>query len=397
MPSYSKLSQRPVNVGGMYRTLAVSGYRSLRDVAVRLGRVTVVTGANGSGKSNLYRALRLLAGCALGDAVGSLAREGGLSSVLWAGPETLGGARREGVVQGTVRKGPISLRLGIGADALSYLVDLGLPAIQPGTSAFDRDPEIKREAVWAGPVMRPSTLLARRKRTMVETRDDGPWDELPFQLAPHQSMLLDLPDLRALRDDMAAWRFYDSLRSDADAPARQPRVGTRTWALASDGSDVAAALQTIVERGKEPLDEHLDDAFPGSRLGVQIHDGVFDLILRQHGMLRALRAAELSDGTLRYLMWLAALLAPVRPPLMAVNEPENSLHPTLIEPLARLIAHAARDTQIVVVTHNAALVAALSEAVADDLELVELHKDFGETVIADQGLLTRPAWEWGKR
>ncbi|MDO5677822.1 MAG: AAA family ATPase [Propionibacteriaceae bacterium] len=383
----------------MYRTLAVSGYRSLRDVAVRLGKVTVVTGPNGSGKSSLYRSLRLLAGCALGDAVGSLAREGGLSSVLWAGPETLKGARREGLVQGTVWKGPVSLKLGIGADALSYLVDLGLPQQSPMTvSAFTRDPEIKREAVWAGPIMRTSTLFARRKRALVEARDDGPWEEMPFQLASHQSMLADLPELRALRDDLAAWRFYDALRTDADALARQPRIGTRTWALASDGSDVAAALQTIVERGKEPVEEFVADAFPGSRLEVRAVDGVFDLTLSQHGMLRPLHAAELSDGTLRYIMWLAALLAPVRPPLMALNEPENSLHPTLIAPLGRLIARSAVDTQVVVVTHSQALVEALTEAVdEDDLELVELEKDTGETVVVDQGLLSRPTWEWGRR
>ena len=383
----------------MYRTLAVAGYRSLRDVVVRLGHVTVVTGPNGAGKSSLYRALRLLAGCALGDAVGSLAREGGLSSVLWAGPESLKGARHDGVVQGTVRKGPISLRLGIGADALSYLVDLGLPQQNPMLpSAFDRDPEIKREAVWAGPVMRTGTLFARRKRALVEVKDEGPWEELGFKLATHQSMLLELPELRALRDNLAAWRFYDALRTDADAPARQPRVGTRTWALASDGSDVAAALQTIVERGKEPIDEFIQDAFPGSRLAVTATDGMFDLMLQQPGMLRPLHAAELSDGTLRYLMWLAALLAPVRPPLMAVNEPENSLHPTLIPALGRLIARAAVDTQVVVVTHSQPLVDALTEAVdEDDLELVELEKDTGETVVAEQGLLTRPPWEWGRR
>ena len=383
----------------MYRTLAVAGYRSLRDVVVRLGHVTVVTGPNGAGKSSLYRALRLLAGCALGDAVGSLAREGGLSSVLWAGPESLAGARREGLVQGTVRKGPISLKLGVGADALSYLVDLGLPQQLPEVlTAFNRDPEIKREAVWAGPVMRTGTLFARRKRGLVEVKDDGPWEELEYKLATHQSMLLELPELRALRDNLAAWRFYDALRTDADAPARQPRVGTRTWALASDGSDVAAALQTIVERGKEPIDELILDAFPGSRLEVASRDGMFDLMLQQPGMLRPLHAAELSDGTLRYLMWLAALLAPVRPPLMAVNEPENSLHPTLIPALGRLIARAAVDTQVVVVTHSQPLVDALTEAVdEDDLELVELEKDTGETVVAEQGLLTRPPWEWGRR
>src|SRR5699024_6541271 len=149
------------------------------------------------------------------DAVASLAREGGLSSVLWAGPESLQGARRTGLVQGTVRSGPVSLKLGIGADALSYLIDLGLP--QQGLSAFDRDPEIKREVVWGGPLMRASTLAARRKRGLVEVRDEGPWEELPFQLAPHQSMLLDLPELRALRDELAAWRFYDTLRTDAGA------------------------------------------------------------------------------------------------------------------------------------------------------------------------------------
>ncbi|QXT62086.1 AAA family ATPase [Tessaracoccus palaemonis] len=378
----------------MYRTLAVSGYRSLRDVSVKLGRVTVVTGPNGAGKSSLYRALRLLAGCALGDAIGSLAREGGLCSVLWAGPESLAGARRTGVTQGTTRSGPVSLRLGIGADGYSYLIDLGLP--QPLTSAFERDPEIKREAAWAGPVMRASTMLARRKGPRIEVRDEGPWEELGLRLPSHASMLADVPELRALRDDLAAWRFYDALRIDAAAPARQPQVGTRTWALAPDGADVAAALQTIRERGKAPLAEAVADAFPGSTLSIHVSDGVFDLAMQQPGMLRPLRAAELSDGTLRYLMHLAALYSPAPPPLMALNEPETSLHPSLIAPLARLIA--AAPTQVVVVTHSAELLERLTDEVPEgDLELVELGKDLGETVVGGQGLLSRPAWEWGRR
>ncbi|SHI41076.1 Predicted ATPase [Tessaracoccus bendigoensis DSM 12906] len=381
----------------MYRTLAVSGYRSLRDLTVPLGRVTVVTGANGSGKSSLYRALRLLAGCALGDAIGSLAGEGGLGSVLWAGPESLKGARRTGLVQGTTRSGPISLRLGIGADGYSYLVDLGLPV--PSASAFSRDPEIKREALWAGPVMRSGTLIARRRRSLVEVRDgDGPLEGLPFSLGPHQSMLSDVPEARALRDELSAWRFYDALRTDAAAPARQPRVGTRTGAMAGDGADVAAALQTIIERGSEPIDRHVDDAFPGSRLYITTTAGLFDVALEQPGMLRPLLGAELSDGTLRYLMWLAALLAPTRPPLMAVNEPENSLHPSLLAPLGRLIASSVRDTQVVVVTHSQPLVDAVADALpAEDFQLVELEKDTGETIVAGQGLLSKPVWEWGRR
>ena len=74
----------------MIRSLAISGYRSLRDVKIDLGRLNVVTGANGSGKSSLYRALRLLADIAQGRVVQSLANEGGLQSTLWAGPESFG-------------------------------------------------------------------------------------------------------------------------------------------------------------------------------------------------------------------------------------------------------------------------------------------------------------------
>ena len=144
----------------MLTAVAVSGYRSLRDVVVPLHGLDVVTGANGSGKSSLYRSLRLLAGCGRGDVIATLAREGGLQSALWAGPATLGGARDRGhAVQGTRRKGPISLQLGFASDDFGYLVDLGLPQQSTGSeagtpSAFLRDPEIKREVVWAGAVMR---------------------------------------------------------------------------------------------------------------------------------------------------------------------------------------------------------------------------------------------------
>ena len=81
----------------MLTTLAVANYRSLRNLIVPLRRLNLITGPNGSGKSNVYRALRLLAETAQGGVIPSLAREGGLQSTLWAGPEnvrTLGQARR---------------------------------------------------------------------------------------------------------------------------------------------------------------------------------------------------------------------------------------------------------------------------------------------------------------
>src|SRR3954454_13123802 len=109
----------------MITTLAIYNYRSLRDFVMPLAALNLVTGPNGSGKSNLYRALRLLADIAQGRVIPSLAREGGLQSTLWAGPERFSRAvlRGEQPVQGSVRRHPVSLRLGFSADDFSYAID----------------------------------------------------------------------------------------------------------------------------------------------------------------------------------------------------------------------------------------------------------------------------------
>ena len=58
------------------------------------------------------------------------------------------------------------------------------------------------------------------------------------------------------------------------------------------------------------------DAFDGAQVAVQISDdGRFEVTMQQPGMLRPLRTAELSDGTLRFLMWAVASLTPSPPPL----------------------------------------------------------------------------------
>ena len=121
-------------------------------------------------------------------------------------------------------------------------------------------------------------------------------------------------------------------------------------------------------------------------------DGYFEIEMRQHGLLRPLKASELSDGTLRYLLLVAALLSPRPPALMVLNEPETSLHPELLPPLARLIVQASKRSQVVVVSHASALVSALA-AHADCRQIV-LEKQLGETVIRDG---TPPDWTWPSR
>jgi predicted ATPase len=382
---------------GMLTTLAVENYRSLRRLVLPLDRLNVVTGANGSGKSNLYRALRLLADASRNGAVAALAREGGLPSTLWAGPEHV---RHDRPTQGTVRSKPVALRLGFAGDDLGYAIDLGLPV--PSRTAFTLDPEIKRESIWRGRVLRTSTLLADRHGGVVRTRRaGGSWSDAVHKIRPFDSMLTEVaePEVLLVRERVRSWRFYDHFRTDAGAPARRSHVGTRTPVLAADGADLAAALQTIREIGDVgALESAIDGAFPGSR--VEVTDR-FDLLLRQPGLLRPLGVAELSDGTLRYLLWVAALLTPRPPELLVLNEPETSLHPDLLPPLAGLVASAATRTQVVAVSHSRPLIAALAasteELHTDELNTVELYKDLGRTLVRDQEPLDEPPWKWAPR
>ena len=387
----------------MLRTLAIYNYRSLRDLVIPLRQLNVVTGANGSGKSNLYRALRLLADIAQGRIISTLAREGGIQSTLWAGPEQFAPSVRRGdyPVQGTVRKGRVSLRLGFAGDRFSYAIDLGLPV--PTDSAFSGDPEIKRECIWNGEVLRPGSLLVDRRGSLVRTRgEDGKWMVITEYLAAFDSMMThctdprNAPEILLLREQIRGWRFYDQLRTDMDAPARSPQIGTYTPVLSNDGADLAAAIQTILEIGDSgALNESVSDAFPGSRVRVAIPEGRFEVEMQQHGLLRPLKAAELSDGTLRYLLWIAALLTPRPPALLVLNEPETSLHGDLLEPLARLIARAAESSQVLVVSHAARLVAALQQQ--PECHSITLQKDFGETQASGPDEWDTPKWNWPAR
>lgn len=330
------------------KTLSIQGYRSIQNLRLSMDDINVVIGANGSGKSNLYKAIHLLAKAVNGELAETLALEGGMPSILWAGKKKV-----------TPLKTAVRLVLSIQTDDYNYEIACGLP--KPSKSMFSLDPEVKSEYVWFGESRRPSnTFIEREGGSAWITNQDGKRTAYPVGLSQSESVLSQLqdphlyPELFALSREIKKWRFYHHFRTDPESPIRSSQIGTRTDVLSNDGHNLAAALQTIIEIGNgDLLSESVDRAFPGSKLIINVDNKTcFEIQLQMPGILRPLEARELSDGTLRYLCLIAALLSPRPAGLLALNEPEMSLHPELMQPLAELIVLASQYSQIWLTTHS---------------------------------------------
>jgi predicted ATPase len=356
----------------MVRELEVEGYRSIRSLRLPMQCINVLVGPNGSGKTNLYRAMYLLWAAANGTLSRTLADEGGMPSVLWAGP---------------YEEGPVRMRIGVTLDELAYSLSCGLVPPVPGESGlFARDPEVKEEHVWVLEGKRRHELLKRKDRTAFVRDAEGKRVTFPATLWSGESVLAQLsephrfPVLSALRMELGSWRFYHHFRTDAESPVRQPQVGIRTPVLSHDGQDLAAALQTILDVGDERgLLRGVDRAFPGAGLEIIAPEGRFSVRMRMPGLRRPLEARELSDGTLRYLCLLAALLSPRPPAFLALNEPETSLHPDLLEPLADLCVQASKQSQVWITTHSEPFARSIERQ--SGFPVVRLAKPAGETQV----------------
>lgn len=343
--------------------LSIEGYRSVRRMAMPVRRLTVLTGANGVGKTNLYRALELVRTAATGTLTTSIAREGGLGSVLWAGQRKVTDQPR--------------LVLEVGLDGFltpdaeaafqpRYRVEIGF-GDHKYQAVFQDEPQIKAESLVL-PGRRPVALLERKGPTAWYRDENGRRRQVDEPLLASETALSALrgtvPEIDAARHMLSAWRFYHGFRTDRDSPLRRPALAVTAPMLDADGANLAAVFATLqhIRQDTTELLAAIEQAFPGTRLTVPPpeKDARFTLTYPDTPR-RPFGAAELSDGTLQFLALLGALLAYRLPPLIALNEPENSLHPDLLPALATAIARAAERTQVWVVTHSTALADAITE------------------------------------
>ncbi len=346
---------------GQVQSLTVEGFRSVRGLDVRFENVNLITGPNGCGKSNLFNAFRLLKAAVEGRLGEAIAEQGGMQSILWAGPR---------------QEGPVRMKLTVASDPFEYSVELGLrPASEQ--PLFPLDPQIKHEVIKLG-----GAVMVDRKSSAARMKSLNTEGELRTDLVDSESVFSQVRDpekysyLYLFREIVERWAFYHDFRTDPASPIRQPALATYPRRLKEDGSNLAPTLFLAFARGEaERLREILSATFPGTT--VYAEEG--NLSLEVEGINRPMSPKELSDGTLKFLCLAAACFSVHSPPLIAFNEPENSLSPAAIEPLADMLAFAAQHSQLWITTHSAPLTKALVNRLA--CRPIRLDKREGETVL----------------
>ncbi len=342
--------------------VTIKGYRSVRSLNLPIETCAVFVGENGVGKTNLYKALGLLHRAADGTITRAIAEEGGINSVLWAGP------RKRGRPVRLILRAHFD-ELDHGGDGLphSYGVEIGLR--RPTDAAFEIEPLVKEERLVIRHGMRDVVMMERKGGFVALRNEAGSRETHRDAVLPSETALAAFrdgaryPELEAVRRELSDWRLYHDFRTDAGSPIRQPCHAVTTPTLSADGRDLAAVLATlfVIREDVTELAAAIDDAFPGAQLAAFDEGAWCRFEMRFPDMPRPFGMHELSDGTLKYLCLLGALTGYRLPSLVALNEPEASLHPSLLAPLARLIARAAFKTRVWIVTHSEALAAAIGE------------------------------------
>lgn len=379
----------------MIKSIEVKGYRLLDQFNADFGQLTVVIGANATGKSSLIDFLQVITRSVEFPLKDVLGWEGGLSSVLSAfgKPDKLSWKLK---FQKPVEN-PI-LRIAPLKDNVVYVYEVVI-----GTERYDQpvpDYEVVRTAKSYGEHVEPFKLLeATRYRSQIYSyKYHGlvPFDEVvteeppslfgsnkeqeieveenlfpePPELSEQERSLRlaqmrffkEYPILSWIRFLISAFRFYPGFEIGRYSKLRtQPAEIHASTMLSSNGENLGTVLHEILTRADymQAADEirgFLRVAYPSfENIFAETTFGTPAKVLvriREKGMKRQLELWEFSDGVIRFLCLCAALLNPAPPPFIAIDEPEVGLHPKLLPIVADMVKTASEKTQVLITTHS---------------------------------------------
>ncbi|MGI5427766.1 AAA family ATPase [Streptomyces sp. CA-179760] len=349
----------------------VENYRSIASCDVPVGPLTVLAGPNAAGKSNFLDAVRFVRDALLTSPGRALEPRGGLEEVLHRDAS--------GRQPDSFR---IRLDLSIPASKKSpafnavYDVEVG---VRPGSDDFA--PVLRREELRVdGSHHGDSFLPEVAGEHPVAWRDDI--------LLPHAARTS--REGRAVYESLVRTRFYELLTPALRAVDDTPR-GRSSGPLGENGEHLPRVLDALSREHpwvKETLDGYvatmIDNAVGLDGVEVREADLAFVVgrFLGGQGEVAKVDRRALSEGTLRLAGVLAALFQPLALtgdiPLVAIEEPEISLHPPMLGALYDALAAAARNTQVMVTTQSADL---LDNAAADPAHLLVARDEGAGTVI----------------
>ena len=337
--------------------LVVRGYRSLEDVSWSPGALNILIGPNGSGKSNLIRVLELLSMAARGRLGRYVQRSGGMDALVWDG--------KAGALVFEVQSSPVDGDLSDEKRNLTY--ELKLYRIG-SSSSYRITHELLGNScrVSTGEHDEPFKMLERSATRAVV------FDEQQRSLAAAEESLLEEESLLSMASGpftqnhvipifqhfVACWALYHDVSVHMDAPIRQPIIARRETQVQADGQNLVNVLHTLYTTDREfkrDIDQAMRAAF-----GDDFEELVFppaadqriQLRVRWKTLSREQSAADLSDGTLRFLFLLTVLASRNPAPLIAIDEPETGLHPSMFPIVAEFAMEASERTQVIFTTHS---------------------------------------------
>lgn len=344
-----------------FQKLSIHGFRRLYDVPLALRPLSVMIGANGTGKTSVLDVLSLLAKSAQGKLSESISDLSGLSSILTYD-------RSE------------ELRLTISMSVPGYKPLEYLLKLKPQSVAYSINEErlSQRRTGHPGPFLHIDSFGSNIKYYEVDQKNllRPNWEQRPFETSLSQvPKMFQQPE--DFRNRLASSTFYHVLNVDPRSPVRLPQPMQPATLPGRNGEELVSCLFYLreTERNRfDAIEDALRAAFPHfDRLDFPpVAAGTLALAWRERGFSKPLYMHQLSEGTLRFL-WLATLLqSPGLTALTLLDEPEVSLHPELLGLLADMLREASNRTQLVVATHSDRLIRFLKP---DEIVVMDADED----------------------